>query len=244
MAKRFIDTDLFKKRFIRGLRGPYKLLWIYLFCECDNAGIWEVDVQAAELFCGHKYTLADMKNAFAGRIHFFNADAKAFIPEFIEFQYGEVPLNSKNPAHKSVLSKLSKYQLFEVLREGAVKPQQSPFKGDMDMDKEMDKDMDKGGTGGKTKGAARFIPPTLEEVAAYCRERGNSVDPQQWFDYYAARGWKYKGGLVMKDWKAALRYWERNDFNTGDNGRKKTTGAGELGTVPGSPTKKTYTGTL
>lgn len=238
MAKRFIDTNLFKKRFIRGLRGSYKLLWVYLFCECDNAGIWEVDIQAAELFCGQKYTLADIKKAFAGRVHFFNDDAKAFIPEFIEFQYGEVPLTSKNPALKSVISKLSKYQLFEVMKEGATKPQEAPLLGAMDMDKEMDKDMDKGGAGEKPAKTSRR--PTVEEVAAYCRERGNGVDPQQFIDHYAARGWKYKGGLAMKDWKAAVRTWERNEFNTGDNGRKKATGTGRPSTVPGNPTKKDY----
>lgn len=55
--------------------------------------------------------------------------------------------------------------------------------------------------------------PTLEEVSAYCIERGNGIDPRQWFDYYVARGWKYKGNLVMKDWKAAVRTWERNGFS-------------------------------
>lgn len=244
MAKRFIDTDLFKKRFIRGLRGPYKLLWVYLFCECDNAGIWEVDIQAAELYCGQKFNLDEIRKVFAGKIHFFNDEGKAFIPEFIEFQYGEVPLNSKNPAHKSVISKLSKYQLFGVLNKGAVKAQGSPFKGDMDMDKEMDKDKDKGGAGEKSK-IARFVPPTLAEVTAYCKERSNGVDPRQFLDHYAARGWKYKGGVVMRDWKAAVRTWERNEFNTGDNGRQKTTETGKLGQVPGNSTKKDYgAGTL
>ena len=112
MAKRFIDTDLFKKRFIRGLKGAYKLLWVYIFCECDNAGIWEVDIEAAELFCGQKYDTNDLKKAFEGKIYFFNNDAKAFIPDFIEFQYGN-ELNEKNPAHRSAIEKLSKYQLLK-----------------------------------------------------------------------------------------------------------------------------------
>ena len=80
----------------------------------------------------------------------------------------------------------------------------------MDKDKDMDKDIEKGGTGEKESGVHR---PTLEEVSAYCNERGNGVDPRQWLDYYEARGWKYKGNLVMKDWKAAVRTWERNGFS-------------------------------
>ena len=80
MAKRFIDTDLFKKRFIRDLPPAYKLLWVYLFCECDNAGIWEVDLEVAGLYCGETYDLEDFEKAFAGRIHFFNNGSKAFLP--------------------------------------------------------------------------------------------------------------------------------------------------------------------
>lgn len=327
MAKRFIDTDLFKKRFIRSLKGPYKLLWVYLFCECNHAGIWEVDLEAAQLYCGHKFNLDEIKKYFVGKIHFFNNDNKAFLPDFIEFQYGEISAHSKNPALKSVILQLSKYQLFEILEtrglKGASKPLDSTFKGtkDMDMDKDMDKDnnfslllsfleksvndlpIEKASDSRtfhnavfedlkeagyncfyeyvipngridilvslsngenvaieldrKTPRAKNLIKvegldckiisilrepylgksynqfnidglilyrgnwekepgvhrPTLEEVSAYCNERRNGVDPQQWLDYYEARGWKYKGNLVMKDWKAAVRTWERNGFS-------------------------------
>ena len=118
MAKRFIDTDLFKKRFTRELPAAYKLLWVYLFCECDNAGIWEVDLEVAGLYCGETYTLEDFEKAFAGRIYFFNNGSKAFLPEFIVFQYGGVSnLNPTNNAHKSVLQKLlDKIALLEPRR--------------------------------------------------------------------------------------------------------------------------------
>jgi len=53
----------------------------------------------------------------------------------------------------------------------------------------------------------RFTPPTLEEVAAYCKERNNGVDPQKWYDFYSAKGWMI-GKNKMKDWKAAVRTWE------------------------------------
>ena len=51
--------------------------------------------------------------------------------------------------------------------------------------------------------------PTLEEVQAYCQERNNHVDPERWFNYYSANGWKV-GRNPMKDWKAAVRTWERD----------------------------------
>lgn len=59
------------------------------------------------------------------------------------------------------------------------------------------------------KPKAGFQKPTLEEVAAYCRERKNDIDPQFFIDYQEARGWRLKGGQVMKDWKATIRTWER-----------------------------------
>ena len=56
----------------------------------------------------------------------------------------------------------------------------------------------------------RFSPPTTEEVKAYCLERGNRVDAQRFVDFYTAKGWKV-GKSPMKDWKAAVRTWERSD---------------------------------
>lgn len=55
----------------------------------------------------------------------------------------------------------------------------------------------------------RFIPPTLDEVKAYCQERGNNVDPERFMAYYESNGWMV-GRNKMKDWKAAVRSWERS----------------------------------
>lgn len=52
--------------------------------------------------------------------------------------------------------------------------------------------------------------PTLEDVKAYCQERGNRVDPERFIDYYTANGWRV-GKNPMKDWKAAVRTWERGE---------------------------------
>ena len=60
--------------------------------------------------------------------------------------------------------------------------------------------------GGKAK---RFIPPTVEEVESYCLERGNGIDAQSFIDFYESKGWMI-GKNKMKDWKAAVRTWERS----------------------------------
>ena len=75
---------------------------------------------------------------------------------------------------------------------------------------EIEKEIDKE----KEKYKRSFTKPTLEEVQAYCQERNKGVDAQKWYDYYSANGWKV-GKNPMKDWKAAVRTWERSGNNGG-----------------------------
>lgn len=56
----------------------------------------------------------------------------------------------------------------------------------------------------------KFVKPTVEEVSSYCLERKNKIDAQRFVDYYEAKGWMI-GKNSMKDWKAAIRTWEKND---------------------------------
>lgn len=56
----------------------------------------------------------------------------------------------------------------------------------------------------------RFTPPTIEEIKGYCAERGNTVDAEKFHAYYTANGWKV-GRNSMKDWRAAVRTWERDE---------------------------------
>lgn len=78
---------------------------------------------------------------------------------------------------------------------------------DIDLDKDLDKGKDKDIEKGKSK---RFIPPTYDEVRAYCDERCNKVDPQRFIDFYQSKNW-YVGKNKMKDWKACVRTWESRD---------------------------------
>lgn len=62
----------------------------------------------------------------------------------------------------------------------------------------------------------RFQKPTVEEVKEYCMERGNGIDAQQFVDFYESKGWKI-GKDNMRDWKAAVRTWERRDTQRGNS---------------------------
>lgn len=69
------------------------------------------------------------------------------------------------------------------------------------------------GAHAKPKKSKTFQPPTLEEVQEYIRAQGFRIDAQQWHDYYAARGWMLGRGQPMRDWRAAVRTWQRNGIN-------------------------------
>ena len=84
-------------------------------------------------------------------------------------------------------------------------------KSKADKDKEKDKEKDiKRKTEQKEKvaGAPRFVKPTVAEVSEYCKERGNTVNPESFVDFYESKGWKV-GSNPMKDWKACVRTWEQ-----------------------------------
>lgn len=73
---------------------------------------------------------------------------------------------------------------------------------------------------GKSK---RFSPPTLEEVTAYCTEKGYKVDPERFINFYGSKGWMV-GKNKMTDWHKALAGWnsrERSD-NIDKSQRKDT----------------------
>lgn len=84
-----------------------------------------------------------------------------------------------------------------------------------DPDLNPDPDPDKNIYGAKSPGhtSQRFTPPSLEDVQAYCRERGNHVDAQRFIDFYASKGWMV-GKNRMKDWKACVRTWEQGSTQT------------------------------
>jgi hypothetical protein len=59
------------------------------------------------------------------------------------------------------------------------------------------------------KGKPKFCKPTIPEIESYCRERGNTIDAEEFFNFYESKGWVI-GKSPMKDWKACIRTWERN----------------------------------
>ena len=103
-----------------------------------------------------------------------------------------------------------------------------------DKDNVNDKDNDKDNVNENERGAdkprtrAQFTAPSVEDVREYCRERGNSIDPQRFVDFYTANGWVQGKGKPIKDWRAAVRLWEQkeSEFKTRDAPAKRDANKG------------------
>ena len=132
MSKRFTDTEKWKKPFIRNLSAPYKLLWLYICDDCDHAGIWQVDIEVAQIRVGEKLDEIKALKFFGDKVIPIDGGSKWFIPAFIEFQYPS-GLSENNKAHTGIIKILEKYQ--NQIDE--FKPLVSPLLGvkDKDMDK-------------------------------------------------------------------------------------------------------------
>ena len=201
MAKRFTDTDKWKKGFIKNLPAKYKLLWLYILDDCNHAGIWDTDFEVASIRIGSKINEKEAAQVLAEQIKIFDDGNKWFIPKFIDFQYGQ--LNENVNAHKSVIKLLDKYDVYNI--EGISPVDVAGFEGEIS----------------KPVKFKRFKKPTIQEVNEYCIERNNSVNPETFIDFYESNGWKV-GKNPMKDWKACVRTWEKNTVKTKTNSKIDT----------------------
>jgi hypothetical protein len=93
--------------------------------------------------------------------------------------------------------------------EGQIKGKQGANKGQQYKNNKEDKNYkeEKNNREGKSRA---FTAPSIEDISQYCRERNNGVDPQTFFDFYESKGWMV-GKNKMKDWKAAVRTWEKRE---------------------------------
>lgn len=81
---------------------------------------------------------------------------------------------------------------------------------ELEKDIEIEKEIHSSAKSTTTK-RKRFEKPTLSQITQYCLERNNNVNAEQFYDYYESNGWKV-GKNSMKDWKAAVRTWERSEY--------------------------------
>ena len=73
-----------------------------------------------------------------------------------------------------------------------------------------------------------FVPPTLDEVQAYCRERSSPVDPYQFWEYFKTGEWIDSKGQPVRNWKQKLLTWERMGLGRGERAGHAPQGAGKV----------------
>lgn len=160
VAKRFTDTDKWKREWFHDLPVKAKLAWLYLTDNCDHRGVWFSNFSLLSSQLGTKVTRAEFEKWFKGKVREFDGD-KYLILSFATFQYGE--LNANNNAHKAVIQLLEKLGPDEGLA--------SLSEGAQDKDKDKDKENSEEGSGEKQTPKFDF-----ESVyAAYPRKEGKKV---------------------------------------------------------------------
>ena len=131
MAKRFIETDIWKKKWFRKLPTNVKLFYFYILTNCDHAGMYDVDLELAEFQIGMDIDKDNILKHIGEHIKIIKDD-KWFLRKFVDFQYGI--LKDTNNAHKSVIKILNRYGI----NLGASQELTSSLQADQD--KEQDKD--------------------------------------------------------------------------------------------------------
>ena len=144
MAKRFTDTDKWKKPFLKSLPPNYLIFWLYLCDDCSNVGIWETsEVGVFKERTGKKVSLNEALKFFnkdEKRIHEFDGGKKWFIPGFVTFQYGEdfAIKASKNRLIEQAINHLTRLDLIKLIPVRYPLQRVARQEQDKDMDKEQE----------------------------------------------------------------------------------------------------------
>lgn len=189
MAKRFIDTGLFDDDWFMELSNEAKLLWIYFITKCNHAGMLKLNVKLCKVQTNIK-ELNTVIEQLGNRIITVK-EQLYFIPKFLEYQYPGFP-NSKAKAQLSAIEILSSFDLFSngSLTIKELLPNSYSNNKGISISK------------GISKGRAKFLPPTVEDVKNYFKENGYSEESAiKAFEHYELGNWHDTNGKPVIAWK-------------------------------------------
>lgn len=199
MSKRFTETTKWRDRWFRKLSPTSKLLWWYLTDNCDNAGVIDLDLEAASFDIGER---VDEKNVgeLGDRVEAMN-NGKLWLRKFVPFQFGE--LSPESRVHQSILRLIASH--------GLTIPYDSPPKEHpkgihtlKDKEKDTDKETEKVNGIGDARG--KGFPVTVDDAIRQCSLI--AVPPSHithCFDKAASRGGKDARGVEVEDFPAYVR---------------------------------------
>ena len=216
MPNRIIKESVCSSDSVDGLSWFEEVFFYRLIVNCDDFGRMDARpaILRSRLFPLKSVTDKQIEGALqslrtVGIVYLYEVDGKPYL----QLRTWE--------KHQSVRAQKSKYPSpdDEIITSAsdckqmisdASKCPRNPIQSESNPIRESESNAEKNARADKPH-AIRFIAPTLEEVTAFCMERGSIVDPQEFIDFYAAKGWMV-GKTPMKDWKAACRNaekWER-----------------------------------
>jgi hypothetical protein len=225
MAKRFIDTKLHRKTWFRKLRGPLREAWRILFAECDEIGVWEIDLESLNMWLGiddgdpEWVTLEQLNESFEIQII---DDDKVWIPGFVPFQYGdeEGKVSWKNKMTPKIIRMLNARKLPHPIFKDVPEPKSklspiyppsmvdaSPIDGVKEQVQEEEKVEGEGGVG-------ETNPPTPEEITqvlkAYPRQEDMSTGTCQAVALLTTRELFTKFAAAVANYAALMVHRESN----------------------------------
>lgn len=214
MRARNIKPGFFKNEYLAELDPIERLLFVGLWCFADKEGRfeWRPKKIKAEIFPYDNMDIEASLNVITS-----NGFIIKYSVEGVE--YGEIVNFKKhqNPHPHEARSKIpERNQCDDIPRNVTCEHVKCTADSLIPDSLIPDSDKSMGGTPippdepkpEKPK-SKKFIPPTIEEIAAYCSERNNGIDPVKFFNHYEANGWM-RGKNKIKDWKACVRTWEGN----------------------------------
>lgn len=143
--------------------------------------------------------------------------SKSTVFEFLNVLVDDGMLLKESDNKRTLLTitNYDKYQITETVAESKSKANRKQIETNNTLDTLNTLDINIYGEKEKPQKRSKiFVPPTIDEVANYCKERGNYVSPESFVNYYESKGWMI-GKNKMKDWKACVRTWEANDKKKG-----------------------------
>ena len=184
------------------MRNDFKVFWIYVLDQCDHAGIWEVDFEAAEFFCSG-INESEIRQVFNKQYQEIDNGKRWFLKDFVDFQYGT--LNENNRAHLSVINILLKYKIIEN------KGLNSPLQGYKD--KEQVKLLVKSKEKENKAEQIKKIESNFSALAAEFQLSDSQLKKEfdDWRDYMLSHGKQYK------NYNATFRRWLRSDYAKKDS---------------------------
>lgn len=190
MAKRFTDTEKWKKPWFRALPIEAKAAWFYLLDDCDNKGLWPASFDRMSFDLKIEITEDLFLSWFKEKVIKIDED-KFLILSFIEFQYGSIEdLNPSNNAHKPIISLLKDLEKKGLIRGSG---------GAQDKDKDKDKEESKKSVFNATANFQERYAPDFQEFQNGLKQLGNNVEisfryriseiRKRFGDYQAFKSW-------------------------------------------------------